>query len=113
MNGDRTHDGAQVALQIRGRDGRKNRSVAFRREHGAPLEISRLRTRNGRSFRVRGCGGPGAPRVVWRFGIAGPREELDLTASRKGTVPAQRAPGRDGLRIARFRLVRAATGALG
>src|SRR5439155_19572567 len=113
MHRDRTNDTTKVRMQIRGSYRRENRTVAFRGEHGAPLKVPRIRNANRRSFGVRVCRRPGAPRVVRRFSIARSREELDLTPWRNAAMPAQRPPGGDGLCVARLRFVRAAIGAVG
>ena len=113
MNRDRADLGPEVPLQVGRGHRREDRAFAFARQDGAPLQVARLRARDRRAACGAVRGRPRAPRVVRRFGIAGAREHLDLTARGCRPVPAQRSPGRRRLRVAGFGLVRAARGPLG
>ena len=113
MHGDGAHLRAQVPLQIGGGHRGQHRAVALAGQYDAPLQVPRLRARDWRSRRVAVRCGPGAPGVVGRFGVAGPCEQLDLAAGRRGSVPADRPPRRDHLRIVHLGLIGAARRALG
>src|SRR5204862_2231182 len=72
----------------------------------------RLRARNWRSVRVGVGRGPRAPGVIRDLGISRAGEDFDAAAARNGTAPADGAPRGDHLRIAGFRFIGAARGAL-
>ena len=111
MHGDRRHLRTDVAWQVgRGQRG-QHRARRAPRQHGAPLEVARLRAGNRRAFGVRVWACPVAPRFVWRARVAGAREDFDLGARRRDRLPGHHAPARDHPRVFHIRFESATGGA--
>ena len=70
VDGDRAHLRPQVALQVGGGDRGEHRAVAFAGQHGAPLQVARLRAGDRRAVGVGVGRRPRAPGVVGRLGVA-------------------------------------------